>query len=478
MTEDFAGRLEDVIIAPTTTIAEAMARLDAAGTGALVVCENGRKVAGLLTDGDIRRAVLRKVSLDEPCLSIASRNPLTVRPALFAGDALHLMTQHDIDHLPVVDEAGELRDLLLRRYLIGAERSRTGARARLDGVIAPSAVSIADALSRLNQAGTGALILCSEGRKLVGLVTDGDIRRAMLRRVSLEAPCETIASKSPVTAPAATSEGDALHLMDRHNIDQLPLVDDAGRVTEFLLRRDLVEEDQLRLSAVIMAGGFGTRLRPLTEQVPKPMLPVGDRPLLERTIRQLRRAGIRDMSLVMHYLPDKIAEHFGDGSAFGVRLTYQREEQPLGTAGGLRLLQRPGGPFVVINGDILTGVSFHDMLRYHRSHGAQITVGVRKYEVAVPFGVVECDDVHITRLTEKPSVTFFINAGIYLLEPAVCDLIPDGRDGRRFDMTDLIPAAAAAGHNVVAFPIREYWLDVGRLEDYQKAQDDVLGGRI
>ena len=475
MTEDFADRLEDVVIGSTATIAEAIARLDAAGTGALVVCDGGRKVAGLLTDGDIRRAVLRKLSLDDPCLTIASRNPVTVRPALFAGDALHLMNQHDIDHLPVVDEGGELRDLLLRRFLVGAERSRTGARARLDGVVAPNTISIAEALSRLNQAGTGALILCVDGRKLAGLVTDGDIRRAMLRRVSLDAPCQTIASSSPVTAPAATSEGDALLLMDRHNIDQLPLVDADGNVTEFLLRRDLVEEDQLRLSAVIMAGGFGTRLRPLTEQVPKPMLPVGDRPLLERTIRQLRRAGIRDISLIMHYLPDKIAEHFGDGSAFGVRLTYQREEQPLGTAGGLRLLQRPRGPFVVINGDILTGVSFHDMLRYHRNHGARITVGVRKYEVGVPFGVVECDDVQITRLTEKPSVTFFINAGIYLLEPAVCDLIPDGR---RFDMTDLIPAVAAAGHNVVAFPIREYWLDVGRLEDYQKAQDDVLGGRI
>lgn len=475
MSGDLAGRLEDVVIAPTASIAEAMTRLDAAGTGALVLCENGRKVAGLLTDGDIRRAVLRKMSLDEPCLTIASRNPVTVRPALFAGDALHLMNQHDIDHLPVVDEAGDLRDLLLRRYLAGAERSRTGAKARLEGVVIPGALSIAEALSRLNQAGTGALLLCSRGRKLVGVLTDGDIRRAMLRRAPLEAACETIASLNPVTAPAGTSAADALLLMDRHNIDQLPLLDDGGAVSEFLLRRDLVEEDQLRLSAVIMAGGFGTRLRPLTEQVPKPMLPVGDRPLLERTIRQLRRAGIRDMSLVMHYLPDKIAEYFGDGSAFGVRLTYQREEQPLGTAGGLRLLRRPGGPFVVINGDILTGVSFHDMLRYHRSHGAEVTVGVRKYEVAVPFGVVECDDVQITHVTEKPSVMFFINAGIYLLEPAACDRIPEGR---RFDMTDLIPAVVAAGRTVVAFPIREYWLDVGRLEDYQKAQDDVRGGRI
>ncbi|HWZ27815.1 MAG TPA: nucleotidyltransferase family protein [Gemmatimonadales bacterium] len=467
--------IEGVIIASTASIREAMARLDAAGTGALVVCAGERRVCGLLTDGDIRRALLRKVSLEEPCLTIASRNPVSVRPALFAGDALHLMNQHDIDHLPVIDEAGDLQDLLLRSDLVGAERSRTGAKARLDLVIAPNTVSIAEALSRLEKAGTGALALCAGARKLVGVVTDGDVRRAMLRRVPLEDRCETIATRSPVTAPASASAADALRLMDQHGVDQIPLVDADGTLTEFVLRRDLVDEDQLRLSAVIMAGGLGTRLRPLTEQVPKPMLPVGDRPLLERTIRQLRRAGIRDVSLVTHYLPDKIAEHFGDGGAFGVRLSYRQEERPMGTAGGLRLLERPRGPFVVLNGDVLTGVSFHDMLQYHKSHGAEITVGVRKYEVAVPFGVVECDDVRITRLTEKPSLTFFISAGIYLLEPTACDHIPEGQ---RFDMTDLIPAVVAAGRTVAAFPIREYWLDVGRLEDYQKAQDDVLGGRI
>ena len=470
-----SARLESVVIAPTASITEAMVRLDAAGTGALVLCSGERKLCGLVTDGDIRRAVLRKVPLDEPCSTIASRNPVTVGPDPFAGDALHLMNQHDIDHLPVVDEAGVLQDLLLRSDLVGVERTRVGAKARLEAVVVPSALSIGEAMSRLDKAGTGALALCSGERKLVGVVTDGDIRRAMLRRVPLDDPCETIASKNPVTAPAAASAADALRLMERHGVDQIPLVDGSGNLTEFLLRRDLVEEDQLRLGAVIMAGGFGKRLLPMTEQVPKPMLPVGDRPLLERTIRQLRRAGIRDMALITHYLPEKIADHFGDGAAFGVSLSYAQEEEPMGTAGGLRLLKRPTGPFVVINGDVLTGVSFHDMLSYHRSHAAQVTVGVRKYEVAVPFGVVECDDVRIAKVTEKPSVTFFINAGIYLLEPAACDHIPATG---RFDMTDLIAALVAAGRTVVAFPITEYWLDVGRLEDYRKAQDDVLGGRI
>ncbi|HMN02721.1 MAG TPA: sugar phosphate nucleotidyltransferase [Geobacter anodireducens] len=202
---------------------------------------------------------------------------------------------------------------------------------------------------------------------------------------------------------------------------------------------------------------------------------MGDRPLLERTIDQLRRSGIREVNLTTHYLPDSIVEHFGDGDSFGVKLNYLKEDHPLGTAGGLKLMKKASGPFLVMNGDILTGVPFQEMFAYHRKNGAEITVGARKYEVQVPFGVVECDDVRITGLKEKPSLTFFINAGIYLLEPSVCDLIPDGE---RFDMTDLIQKLLDEGRSVVSFPIMEYWLDVGRHEDYQKAQEDVRSGKI
>ena len=205
------------------------------------------------------------------------------------------------------------------------------------------------------------------------------------------------------------------------------------------------------------------------------MLTVGDRPLLERTILQLRRAGIREVNLTTHYLPERISHHFGDGQAFGVKISYSNEDQPLGTAGGLKSVKRPDGPFLVINGDILTGVSFQEMLSFHQNHEAVMTVGVRKHEVTVPFGVVECDDVRITELREKPSITLFINAGIYLLEPAACEYIPDGR---HFDMTDLIQALLGSGRTVVGFPIIEYWRDVGTQEDYLRAQDDLRHGRI
>ena len=268
---------------------------------------------------------------------------------------------------------------------------------------------------------------------------------------------------------------DALHLMTEHDIDHLPVVDAEGKLMEFLLRRDLVSASPQGLTAVVMAGGYGTRLLPLTERVPKPMLLVGDRPLLERTIQQLRRSGIREVHLTTHYLPEAIKRYFGDGEAFGVKLEYSNEDHPLGTAGGLKQLKRASGPFVVINGDILTGVSFQDMLLFHRKHGAEMTVGVRKYQLDVPFGVVECDDVRVRELREKPSLTLFINAGIYLLEPSACDYIPVGE---RFDMTDLVKRLLDERRTVVSFPIFEYWQDVGRHEDYQQAQEDVRNGRI
>ncbi len=261
--------------------------------------------------------------------------------------------------------------------------------------------------------------------------------------------------------------------MVKNDINHLPVVDAAGRVIKFLLRRNLAQRWGTVLSAVIMAGGYGKRLFPLTEQLPKPMLPVGDKPLLERTIQQLRRSGIRDISLTTHYLSESIVQYFGDGSAFGVRLNYLKEDYPLGTAGGVKLMKRTDNPFLVINGDIITGVPFQEMLNFHRKHHALLTVGVRKYDVEVPFGVVELDEVHVNHIREKPSFTFFINAGAYLLEPEVCDFIPSGR---RFDMTELIQTLIEAGRVVVSFPIMEYWLDIGHHEDYAKAQEDVRNG--
>jgi dTDP-glucose pyrophosphorylase/CBS domain-containing protein len=468
-------RLESVIVAPTLSINDALARLDKAGTGALALCTADRKLVGLLTDGDIRRAILQSRPLEAPCISIATERPIVCQQPVTPVDALLLMNKHEVSQLPVVDATGVLVDFILRRDLSSTVDSDATAELRLQSAAISPTASIAEAMAHLDKAGTGALVLCTPDRVLCGVLTDGDIRRAILQRKSMDLPCERIATKIPTVAQVFTPAAEALELMNRHEIDHLPVVDAGNRVVQFLLRRDLTPEARLELPAVIMAGGYGRRLYPLTETVPKPMLPVGDRPLLELIIQRLRSSGIHDVSLTTHYLPDSIVDHFGDGENFGVHLNYLRENNPMGTAGGLKQMKRPAGPFLVLNGDILTAVPYREMLAFHRKHSAMITVGVRKYDVQVPFGVVECDDVHITSLQEKPCLSFFINAGTYLLEPAAWDYIPKER---RFDMTDLIRALLEAGERVTSFPITEYWIDVGRHEDYQKAQEDVLKGTI
>jgi dTDP-glucose pyrophosphorylase/CBS domain-containing protein len=466
-------RLESVTISPAASIGEAIARLDKAGIGALALCSADRKLTGFLTDGDIRRAILKSRALDDSCGSISNRQPIAALQPVSPAEALGLMNRHDINHLPVVNTEGVLLDLILRRDLGTKIELERAAALRLDSAVISPTASIAEAIAVLDRAGTGALVLCTQDRILRGLLTDGDIRRAILQGKPTDAACDTIATRMPMVAPRFTSSSEALDLMNQHDINHLPVVDAEHRVVEFLLRRDLVPDLRLELSAVIMAGGYGKRLLPLTESVPKPMLPVGDRPLLELIIQQLRRSGIRDVDLTTHYLPESIVNHFGDGVGFGVRLNYLKEDHPMGTAGGLRQMKRPSGPFLVMNGDILTGVPFQEMLTYHRKHRAMLTVGVRRYDMQVPFGVVECEGVRITKLQEKPSLSFFINAGTYLLEPSAWDYIPEGRP---FDMTDLIQTLIDAEQTVASFPIMEYWLDVGRHEDYQKAQEDVLRG--
>jgi dTDP-glucose pyrophosphorylase/CBS domain-containing protein len=470
---NFETRLESLTISPAASIGEAIARLDKAGIGALALCSADRKLTGFLTDGDIRRAILKSRALDDSCGSISNRQPIAALQPVSPAEALGLMNRHDINHLPVVNTEGVLLDLILRRDLGTKIELERAAELRLDSAVISPTASIAEAIAVLDRAGTGALVLCTRDRILRGLLTDGDIRRAILQGKPTDAACDTIATRMPMVASRFTSSSEALDLMNQHDINHLPVVDDEHRVVEFLLRRDLVPDLRVELSAVIMAGGYGKRLLPLTESVPKPMLPVGDRPLLELIIQQLRRSGIRDVDLTTHYLPESIVNHFGDGVGFGVRLNYLKEDHPMGTAGGLRQMKRPSGPFLVMNGDILTGVPFQEMLTYHRKHRAMLTVGVRRYDMQVPFGVVECEGVRITKLQEKPSLSFFINAGTYLLEPSAWDYIPEGRP---FDMTDLIQTLIDAEQTVASFPIMEYWLDVGRHEDYQKAQEDVLRG--
>jgi len=261
-------------------------------------------------------------------------------------------------------------------------------------------------------------------------------------------------------------------MMNKYTVRQIPLLDNTGRVVKMALLSDLVKEVQLPLTAVVMAGGYGNRLRPLTKDLPKPMLPVGDRPLLELIIEQLRQSGIQRVNITTHYRAEDIIKHFGDGKSFGVEIKYVTEDRPLGTAGALGLMEAPNEPLLVVNGDVLTRVDFRAMLVYHRENHADLTVAVRRYDWQMPYGIIECEGPRVRQVREKPLFGFLVNAGIYLLEPSVRHYIPKGR----FDMTDLIKRILKDGRPVVGFPIIEYWLDIGQPEDYEQAQKDIKNG--
>ena len=350
-----------------------------------------------------------------------------------------------------------------------------------DLCIAPNS-TIRQAIACIDRNETGIVLITDEERRLLGTISDGDVRRAVLADDSLDTPVSELLARKvsspypePVTAPVGTERAALLQLMQERVVRQVPLLDEDGHVVGLVTWDELLPDQVLPLQAVIMAGGFGTRLRPLTEDLPKPMLPVGDRPLMELIVEQLRQAGIRRVNIATHYMADSIIEHFGDGRDFGVELNYVTEDRPLGTAGALGLMEVPNEPLLVINGDILTRVDFRAMLDYHREHGADLTVGVRQYGLRIPYGVMECDGPRVRRVREKPLLNFLANAGIYLLEPSVHRYIPHGQ---RFDMTDLIQRLIEERRPVVSFPIVEYWLDIGQPVDYEKAQEDRQNGKI
>jgi dTDP-glucose pyrophosphorylase len=332
--------------------------------------------------------------------------------------------------------------------------------------------TIADAIIAIDATLARIALLVDADNRLVSTVTDGDVRRGILADLdTTNSITELVQLRSkqyaePVVASVNCSPDEQKTIMQQNDVRQLPLVDDSDRLVDLALMSTFVDESESHISAVVFAGGFGTRLSPLTDDTPKPMLPIGGRPILEWVVDQIKSAGIQDILIATHYRPEKIADHFGDGEKFGANIQYVQESEPGGTAGGLKLLERPQHPILVINADIFTDLNFRDMINFHVDHEGEMTVAVRKYQTRVDYGVVDTDGVNITGLVEKPSLDFFINAGIYLLQPSCFDYFPDGD---RFDMTDLISNLVESDRNVISFPIHESWLDIGQHADYEKA---------
>ena len=344
----------------------------------------------------------------------------------------------------------------------------------LERVSVPPSATLAETVACIDRGAAQLALVVDGAGRLLGAVTDGDVRRAILAGTTLDAPVTEVMNRSPVTAGPETSDRESLETLRRLRIHQLPIVDGEGRLVGLRLIDDLLGSPSLPNRVFVLAGGRGSRLMPLTAEVPKPLLHVGDRPILDHVIAGCRRAGLRRVTLAVNYMADLVREHVGDGARLGVDVDYIVEDEPRGTAGALSLLdESPPHPMVVMNGDILTSVDLGSLLRYHREHGADATMCVRGYEHVVPFGVVTVDDHRLTAIEEKPALRFFVNAGIYVLSPSVLPLVPASG---RFDMTDLFQAALGAGLRTCVFPVREQWLDVGRHDDLALARARAARG--
>jgi dTDP-glucose pyrophosphorylase len=334
---------------------------------------------------------------------------------------------------------------------------------------------LSEAIRRIDSGGCQlAIILDQEGR-LAGLLSDGDVRRAILRGCDLKTPTAEVMNKLPTTAPSTASKEELLATMRRKVLRQLPILNDKQQVVDLATVDDLAGVVERPNWVVLMAGGLGTRLRPLTEACPKPMLPVSGKPILENILESFIEQGFRRFFLSVNYMAEAVRDHFGDGAPWGVDIQYLFEKKRLGTAGALSLLSsRPKDPFIVMNGDLLTRVRFDNLLHFHSEHGAPATMAVREYDFQVPYGVVRLKGSSVTSIDEKPVQRFFVNAGIYALSPEVLDHVPADNF---FDMPTLFDRILGGGGQVSAYPVREYWLDVGRLEEFERAQREwnILG---
>jgi len=337
------------------------------------------------------------------------------------------------------------------------------------GCLVPSGGTIRDALGAVDRGAAGIALATDEAGRLVGVATDGDIRRALLRGTSLDEPIGPVLNRSYTAVDRRQGRADALDLMLARHIDVVPVLDEAGRPVALHLLHAFLEPRARGNWAVIMAGGRGTRLAPLTDTVPKPMLRVAGRPILERIVLHLVGHGISRIFLSVNYLAEVIEDHFGDGRSLGVRIEYLRETEPLGTAGALGLLpETPERTLVVLNGDLVTNVDVGDLIDVHERGGFAATVGTRRYVHTVPFGCVERDGDRITGLEEKPAILREVNTGIYALAPHVVGQVPAGVP---LTMPELIGRVLVRGEPVGAFEVEDDWVDVGQRDQLARARE-------
>lgn len=327
---------------------------------------------------------------------------------------------------------------------------------------------LVEAIKIIDSGGGQIAIVTDDAGHLLGTVTDADVRKAILRGSDFQIPCSSVMSTNPVKLHVDSPEGECLEMMRKRHVRQLLLVDDAGMLVDMVLLMDIMSPPRLNNPVVIMAGGLGSRLQHLTQHLPKPMLKVGSKPLLETVLEQFISHGFWRFYFSVNYKSDIIFEYFGDGAKWGVEIQYLHEDKRLGTAGALHMLpENIEEDLLVMNGDILTKVNLHQMLVHHRQHHATATMAVKDYIHTIPYGVVAVDEeCMIESIREKPSHSFFVNAGIYVLSPGALKYIPKSEF---FDMPTLFKTLIDRNIKTSAFPLREYWIDIGVPRDYEQA---------
>lgn len=338
-------------------------------------------------------------------------------------------------------------------------------------LLAPK-TTLRDAMTAITSTGVGIALVVGPDRKLLGILVDSDLRRALLSGKGMDAPVTEIMNAKPFVVPVETDDETLGRLFREKRRAYIPVVDGTGRLAGLAGMVDhLGLPSALPHWTVVMAGGLGRRLRPLTENTPKPMVKVGDKPILELNIERLIAAGLHRFVFSVNYLGDRIKEHFGDGSRWGATIEYVTEDREMGTAGALTLIGRDlERSFLVMNADLLTKVNYAALLDMHEHDGNAATLCVREYDVQVPYGVVQVEKGKLSAIVEKPVHKFFVNAGIYALEPATLKKLKRGEPRDMPDLLDQLRREAPG--SVGCFPVSEYWLDIGKIEDYRKAQDD------
>jgi dTDP-glucose pyrophosphorylase len=340
-------------------------------------------------------------------------------------------------------------------------------------VLISESATIREAIKVIDEGALQIALVADNVGRLLGTITDGDVRRGILGGISLEESSTRIMNAHPTVVRMQESRDEILKRIHQKSLHQVPVLDQDDRIVGLKIIEDLLRPQPKDNVVVIMAGGLGTRLGDLTNDCPKPMLHVGGKPILETIIEDFLKCGFHNFYLAVNYRAEIIKAHFGDGSKYGCDIKYLQENEPLGTAGALSLLPiLPESPVVVINGDVLTKVDYNHLLSSHHEQNAKATMCVRGYDIQVPYGVVKVDGQRFVGIEEKPVHKFFINAGIYVLHPDVLAIL---KPGEHCDMPSLLNRVDQQKQAIAVFPVREYWLDLGKIEDLNRAKGDYEG---